>query len=136
MLRVLPKYIFFGIYNKSGATLDGNADLDFKIVPWKYDSNGAVVYGTEVTFTVDQNISNGLFSILTGADEDIDNTTDKNLGLFIFVNAKPGTSSGTVEVWVHGSNDASIYASNEQGWHIGTVVITTDKGDNKGYFAI
>jgi hypothetical protein len=79
---MLPNYYKFHIYNDTGVTLDFSVDDELIIIalPYKYDTSGAISYGSEITVYDD-----GAADLADGAEDEyseIDNTTNLYEGLF------------------------------------------------------
>lgn len=111
---MLPNFYKFHIVNNTGLTIEFSTDganntLTMKAVPWKFDSDGALEYGSELTLMADPtaDLTNG--SAVEAASE-IDNTTNKFLGLQCYVHIATDavlTANGSIDVYWEWSTDGS-----------------------------
>lgn len=88
----------YSAYNASGAS----SDVTVQEIPWKIDSNGALVLGaarTNMNAVTIANASRG-----TGSTQD--NSTDKYLGANLVVSATGAGSGGPITIYLEISPDA------------------------------
>ena len=117
---MLPNFYKFHIVNNTGATIQFSTDganntFTITAVPWKFDSNGALEYGSELTLFADPTADLTDGSSLEAAAE-IDNTTNKYLGLLCRASLlTDATTSGVVDIFWEWSTDGSsgTYPSDE-----------------------
>jgi len=105
---MLPTAYKFYVYNACGQTIASSA-IVIDIVPWKFDSNGAVSYGTEVSKTNASTLAtaNG---VDIGSTPEISNATDKNIGAHVRCSiTSPASASGMVSVYLRKSHDGTDY---------------------------
>lgn len=88
------------VLNESGAALTG---LTCTLEPWKLDSSGAMVYGSEITVS---GLSTTLANQTADASDTIDNSTNKYLGFACTWGITVGSSmSGTASLYLQHSTD-------------------------------
>lgn len=103
---MLPTSYKFYVYNECGQTLAAGA-VDVDVVPWKYDSNGALSYGTEVNKTTAGTVADDAGSDIGTA---ISNSSDKNLGAHCRISiTSPASANGAVSVYLVKSHDGTDY---------------------------
>ena len=116
---MLAKFYRFYIVNNSGATLTfaNGARLEIRTLPWKLDSNGALVYGTvDVDTTALLNTGE---TIIDGASSEgtvIDNTTNKYFGLHGYLECKHDVDTGAdavIDLYVEYSDDNVSWPSDQ-----------------------
>ena len=116
---MLAKYYRFWIVNNSAQTLTYNnaARLEIRTTPWKFTSEGALVYGTvdvdtTALLTTDGSIADGVAAEGTV----IDNTTDLYLGLHGYLECKHDVDTGVgarINLLVETSDDNTSWPSDQ-----------------------
>ena len=84
---MLAQTIRFSVVNDSGA----DVDLAVQITPWKFDSAGALEYGTPETVSI-VTVGTGT----TGVTSAFDNSTNKHLGAHLEITLTGAGSAGAV----------------------------------------
>lgn len=97
---MLGKTYRFVVLNETGAALTG---LTVDLEPWKLDSSGVPVYGTEINVT---GLSTTLANQAADASDTIDNSSNKYLGFSFRWSATVGSAqSGTASLYLQHSTD-------------------------------
>lgn len=133
----LPQYLKFHCVNKLHASNDldassnANESFELNILFWKYDSNGAIEWSSEVTRTLTADVAGGASNVI-GAE--YNNSTNKYLGAQITAELRSDDTShdGSIDVYVEGSTDAgTTYPSDkadfvcaEDADFVGSVLLT------------
>ena len=143
---MLPKFYRFYIVNNSGDTLTyaNAARLEIRTLPWKFDSNGALSYGTvdvDTTALLDtgETIADGIASEGTV----IDNTSNKYLGLNGYLECKHDVDTGPdaiIDLYVEHSDDNASWPSDQDDflaeedgiWVAGLAIVTTAVDRTRG----
>lgn len=118
---MLPQYFELHAVNNLGADIDassnsGSEHLIVKIKGWKFDSNGALVFGSEITRSLAADVADGGTSIIGAV---IDNSTDLHLGFVgrVELSSDDATHDGTAEVYLTGSTDNTTFPSDHANWN-------------------
>lgn len=104
--------------NDLDASSNANEALVVTLAPWKFDSNGALSYGSEITRTLAADVAGGASSVV-GAE--IDNGTNKYLGYHgrITLDSDDTTHDGAIDLYVEFSTDGGTsYPSDESEWDV------------------
>lgn len=109
---MIPNFYKFHIVNNTGVTIEFSTDganntFTITAVPWKFDSDGALEYGSELTLFADPTADLSDASALEASAE-LDNTTNKFLGLLchaaLLTNA---VTVGSLDIYWEWSTDGA-----------------------------
>lgn len=106
---MLGKNYKFHIVNNLGSDMDlssnsSNEIIQLNFTPWKFDSSGALVYGSEIAKTFSaSDVADGVSFEFS----ETDNGTDLNLGLVGEFNylTDDASADGTVDLYIEDSTD-------------------------------
>ena len=119
---MLTPYWKVHIVNNLGADIDastnsGSEHFRVRLWPWKFDSNGAVEYGTEIVFNAASDIADG--GTEAGAEQDNTGTSAKYIGVEgrIELSSDDTTHDGTVEVYIELANTSGELPSAHANWN-------------------
>lgn len=115
----LPSTYRYTAYNASGAS----SDITVEEQAWKFDSNGALSYGTWTTRMNAVTTADGALG--TGAT--VDNSTAKNIGANLLVSATGTGTAGVITIFLEFSDDGgTTWPDAQEGIPIGSL----DAGDS------
>jgi len=120
---MLPNYFKIHIVNNTGAQIDFSTDganNNFVItgIGWKFDSNGALTYGSEQTLFADPTADLANATSVEAATE-MDNTSNLYLGYFCRATTdSDNANTGSIDIYWEYSTDgaAGTYVSDEGGF--------------------
>lgn len=135
---MLPKYYRFRVVNNSGqtATFDSGALLALRLSPWKFDSDGVLVYGSVITDDLGFGAAN---TIVDGAGSEggvQDNTTNLHIGLSGYFKATHDmdAADGNWALYAEGSDDNINWPSDSDDFNadLDLTYVCTLMVDNSG----
>lgn len=104
----LNDYFRFQAYNDSGESLDGG-DIDIYVRFWKFDSNGALSWSTELNVYNGSSIGTTSYGTVIDAGSSetyYDNSSNKYLGFHGYAAVTTGTGTGDgVDIYIQFSPD-------------------------------
>jgi len=116
---MLPQTFRFIAFNNSGVDMHRNTGCSIGVsyMPWRFNSNGQLVYGTAITGALNT-FGGGDILAISGSEKGSsqDNSSEVDLGLHgIFdVTHTSGTANGTVELYIEHSIDAGTTWPNDK----------------------
>ena len=147
---MLPNYYKFHIINDTGATIEFSTDgannsFVITAVPWKFDTDGALEYGSEITLFADPTSDLTDTSSLEAAAE-VNNTVNKYLGLLCHaILTTDAATAGTLNIYWEWStdgatgtypSDATDYQADEDLIFIRPVITASTNEDRAINFAL
>lgn len=117
---MLPDTYRYAAYNASGAS----SDVTVKEQAWKFDSNGAVSYGSTTTQMNAVTIADASH----GTGSTVDNSTNKYIGATLAVSATGSGTSGVITIFLQFSPDGgTTWPDAQEGIPVGSL----DAGDSE-----
>lgn len=133
---MLGKTYRFVVLNETGAALD---NLTCTLEPWKLDTDGSVVYGTEISVA---GLSTTLADDAADASDAIDNSSNKHMGFVGTWAISTGSNqSGTASIYLQMSTDggtdwpsiANLTVDEVEGILLDTIKLNVEQ-DRSGQF--
>lgn len=116
---MFPDTYRYANYNASGAS----SDITVEEQPWKFDSNGAITYGTTRTQMNAVTTADGTQE----AGSTQDNSTEKYIGANLSVSATGAGTAGVITIFLEFSKDGgTTWPDDQRGVPIGSL----DAGDS------
>ncbi len=116
MSLILPEDYRFHIENQMGAQIDFSTDgannsFDIQAIGWKFDSNGALVYGSEFEVFADPSADLSDAASVEGGSEN--NTTNLFLGIHCIATFVTDVAvSGQLDIYFeHSTDGGTVYPS-------------------------
>lgn len=146
---MLGHFYKFHIVNNTGVTIEFNTDSannTFTIMGrgWKFDSNGALVYSSELTLFADPTAD-----LTDGSSAESATATDNSSNLYLGVECiatllTDAATSGTLDIYYeHSTDGGTVYPSDSADFdpevdliHVGSITVGTTTEDRALNFSI